>query len=151
MLEISDLGLTLFQLNEVNEADAALVDAWLEAAGAPEIRSPTGFFLKGLRTGAPPSGEGGERVQLVLRAERWIERVGMLYDQEDAVLGELFDRNGILRDHAEDVQLQRRMLDLWREHRPVGERVERDALERAERNAATYYALRAKPEKKEKT
>jgi hypothetical protein len=144
MLEISDLGLTFFQIAEVNNADPGVVAAWLESAGQPEIRNPAGFFLTGLRSGMLPDSDRPERAHLVLHAERWVEQVGILYDQESAVLGELFDRNGILRHHAGDVQLQKRMLSLWAKGRPSGEQVEREQRERAVRNKATYFALREK-------
>lgn len=142
MLEIRDLGLTLFQMNEVDETDPALVDAWLAAAAAPEIRSPTGFFLKGLRTGQPPQGTSNERVHVVLQAERWMKTVGIFYVTEGQACGELFDRGGLLAHYPEDDELRGRMAHLWRISRPVGELVEREERERAARNAATYFAVR---------
>ena len=141
-LEIPDLGLTRFQINEVSEADPVVVAAWLMAASEPEIRSPTGFFLTGLRSGTLPSDDRPERAHVVLLAERWIERVGLLYDREEDVLDELFNQRGLLRQHNGDMQLQARLMGLWRRHRPLGEQVEREQVERAERNAATYFALK---------
>ena len=142
MLEVRDLGLTLFQMNEVENADPALVDAWLEAAAAPEIRSPTGFFLKGLRTGSPPQGTSNERVHIVQAAEHWMARVGALYDREESALAELFDRGGMLQHFVDDPSLVERMRLIWVSERPRAERMEREVIERAERNKATYFALR---------
>ena len=139
MLQISDLGLTLFQLAEVHDCDQRLVEEWLAAASSSGIRSPTGFFLTGLRSGKPPSegGGGDDRVHAVRRAERWIVNAGCLLDREQAVLDELFDdRNGLLRVYHEDEELRRRMVSLWRLERPHGEEAERESLERAARHRA---------------
>jgi hypothetical protein len=145
MLEIRDLELTPLQVRDIEDSDPALVASWLAAASEPEIRSPTGYFLAGMRSGEPPWGPNREHAQNLRLAERWVENVGLLYDQEEAVLDELFGRNGLLRHHAGDVQLQKRMLLLWAANRPRGEQVEREQIDRAQRNSATYFLLRKKP------
>lgn len=144
MLQISDLGLTPRQYSEVQEADESLVEVWLEAVSAPGVSNPTAWFLTGLRTGQPPqhASSSSERAHVVGIAERWVSRVGIFYVSEDTVLAELFDRNGILRHHADDEALRERMAALWRKNRPIAIEVEQEQLERAGRNAATYRALR---------
>lgn len=142
MLEISDLGLTIFQMMEVDDTDPVAVDAWLAAAARPEIRNPTGYFLKGLRSGELPGDNRPERAHDILRAERWIENVGLLYDHEEPVIEELFGERGMLRHQAGDAQLQERLLALWRRHRPRGEQVEQEFLARAARNRKTLEAMR---------
>jgi len=141
-LEISDLGLSIAQLNEIEELDPTLVTAWLIESAKPNVRSPGGFFLTGIRSGKPPTeyNPDPDRARLVLLAERWIERVGLLYDRESDVIGELFEGRGLLRHYAGDVQLQTRMLDLWTKHRPLGEQVEREFVERNARHGAAYHA-----------
>ena len=151
MLEISDLGLSFFQAIDVENTDPQLVTAWLEAASGPGVRSPRAFFLAGLKSGEPPYvfGDDGDRVHAVVLAERWIENAGLYCDRAEEVIDELFGRNGLLREHAADVRLQKRMLDLWAKGRPTGEQVEREAIERAQRNATTYHALYGKEAKRE--
>jgi hypothetical protein len=141
MLELADLGLTMFQILEVEEADPAVVDAWLARASDPEIRSPTGFFLKGLRTGKPPDDRLPERARIITVAEHWVERVGCLYDRESDMLGELFDQ-GLLRHLADDVELQKRMVTIWAKHRPAVIAMEEVEVERQRRNGEAYRAIK---------
>lgn len=142
-LEISDLGLTPRQYTEVQEADPQLVEVWLEAVSRDGVSNPAAWFLTGLRSGAGPEQRyDSERGRLIHLAERWIENVGLLYDREDDVVDELFGDRGLLRHYAGDAQLQTRLTALWRQHRPRGEQTEREQVERAERNAKTYFALK---------
>ena len=144
MLEISDLGLSFSQLVEVEDADPALVEAWLAEAAKPEIRSPTGLFLNGLRSNQPPHGPSVERVGLVRLAEQWMERVGCLYPSEQSALDELFDRTGVLRLHDGDEELRVRMGALWHRYRPLGAQVERESAERGKKAKEARRAAEAR-------
>lgn len=73
-MTLDDLALTPKQHAELGNADPTLVNAWLEATGmASGIKNPTGWFLAGLRTGAPPADLDDARQRTaVLKAERLI-------------------------------------------------------------------------------
>jgi hypothetical protein len=143
MLEISDLGLTIFQLAEVDAASEELVSAWLAQASGPRIENPTSLFIWGLRSGRLPEQDARAdgRSHQVVQAEHWVANVGLFFDSEDELLDELFGRHGLLRAHGEDTELQKRMISLWAGLRPRGEEVEQASRERASRNAATYRLL----------
>lgn len=80
-------------------------------------------------------------------AELWIRNAGLYFDREPQVVAELFDSQGLLwpfaqavfdRDsdtyHAEgDTLLVARMVNLWRQERPRGERAEEASLAWQER------------------
>jgi len=150
MLEIGDLGLTPRQYAEVQDADPQLVEEWLVKVSEPGVSNPAAWFLTGLRSGeSPEARHDSERARAIHLAENWVIRVGMLYDREQEILDALFVRGGKLHAYAGDVKLQKRMITLWARHRPEGEQVERDALARAEQNAATYKALHEKGGKDE--
>jgi hypothetical protein len=79
-----------------------------------------------------------ERAQRIVQAEEWIRHAGLHFDREDEVVDELFGERGRLKAWTDDAELRDRLLDLWRERRPSGERVEADA----ERRMREYGALR---------
>ncbi len=70
--------------------------------------------------------------KLILNAEKWMRNAGMHFDNQDEIEDELFGSQGRLRDYHADAVLRQRMVTLWRELRPTGERIEQDALDRAE-------------------
>jgi hypothetical protein len=76
--------------------------------------------------------DDAERGKRVAQAESWLRHAGMHFASEAEVVDELFGDRGRLRAWAGDELLRERLLDLWRELRPLGEQVEREALERAE-------------------
>lgn len=87
-----------------------------------------------------------DRDATVAKAERYLRRVGYLHMYEDETRDELFGRGGILEAYAADEELVGRMLALWREVRPIGERVEQEARDRAGRAVAlAARAEQAKP------
>src|SRR5262245_42203731 len=107
MLEISDLGLTPRQHAEVQESDPQLVEMWLEAIDGPDVTNPTAWFLTGLRSGRnPPQHNDSDQARRIRLAERWIERVGLLYDDPNDVVDELFNERGLLRYYNGDTQIQ---------------------------------------------
>jgi len=145
MLEISDLGLTPRQFAEVEDADQTLVQEWLERVSRNDVTNPAAWFLTGLRSGEHPEEQHDrERARRTHLAENWMANVGLLLDREGAVVDDLFGRNGLLYAYAGDEKLQRRMVLLWKRHRPDGEQVEREFLARAGRNAETFRVLHTK-------
>jgi hypothetical protein len=76
--------------------------------------------------------DDAEREQRVALAESWLRHAGMHFVSEAEVTNELFGDRGRLRPWADDELLRERLLDLWRELRPLGEQLEREELERAE-------------------
>lgn len=91
------------------------------------------------------------RARRVANAEAWIRRVGCQYDDQQTVEGELFGDDfgaGMLEPWADDQVLRQRLVGLWREHRPTGEAVETEAIERAEewkRSHACQHCGKTKP------
>lgn len=94
-----------------------------------------------------------EKQKRITRAEQWIKAAGIHYDRESEVLLELFgsqasqlrpyaqidlvpdDRAGVkwqLSEPRGDTALVQRMAVLWHQHRPTGEAIETDELERAQ-------------------
>lgn len=139
-MDLLDLGLSSFQLQEMENLEPTLVTAWLEAASKPSVRSPTGFFLTGVRTGQPPRDAGGgegDRTRAVHLAERWIEFAGLLCDSEEAILDELFEANqGRLRPWRNDLELRARMVHYWQQERERGVEAELEFEARCERARA---------------
>ena len=143
MLSLYDLGLTHLQMSEVSSANPELVDAWLHAAGAPKIKSPTGYFLSGLRSGVMPVSQDIDARRAAVRlAELWITNAGLYVPTEHEVLSELFERSGShLHPWYDDEDLRAQMVDVWQHERPRAERAEREQQERADRQRAAAKAL----------
>jgi hypothetical protein len=71
-----------------------------------------------------------ERERALDRARRWMRNAGLHLPNEAEVLDELFERT-LLREFNDETTRQE-ILRCYRELRPLGEQVEREALERAE-------------------
>lgn len=84
---------------------------------------------------------GSDRDARIAKAEAWVRNAGVHYDREAEVEDELFGCLGMLRDYASDELLRERLLRLWRERRPAGERCERDVVDRAESWRRTRKAV----------
>lgn len=145
MLGLHDLGLTHFQEREIEEADPELVTAWLHVANAPNIKSPKGMFLYGVRSGDMPlASDDGTRQHAVRLAELWIQNAGLYMPSEAEVLHELFERSGSrLHFWYDDQDLREQILDVYRHEKPRAERAQRETLERAQRNAEAIKAMQA--------
>lgn len=133
------------QMQEVAAADVALVEAWLHAAGAPKIKTPTGYFLTGLRSGEMPLAQNIDaRRSAVKLAELWIVNAGLYVPTAEEVLDELFERNSS-RLHAwyDDEDLRAQMLDVWENERPRAARAAQESIERAERQREAREAMDA--------
>jgi len=153
-LELEDLGLMSFQLAEVEQEDDAMVVAWLEAASAPNVRNPGGFFLAGIRSGRLPLGgstptpDEQAHPRKILLAEGWIKSTGLFFDRPGEILIDLFDNPGALLHHArEDETLRKRMLRLWAQERPRGIEIEQQAEEHAARQREAYRLLQGGKDK----
>lgn len=88
------------------------------------------------------------KARAVELAERWVRTVGVHFDRPEEIVAELFDPGRRLDEFAGDDALVDRMLDLWREGRPKGEKVEADALARAQKwkgGPSPLPPLRAEP------
>ena len=93
---------------------------------AGKIRSPWGALktevakaVDGARN--PTHNAGSSRTKAIQRAEQWIKTAGIHYDRESEIVDELFGDRGMLHGHPD---AQDRILQLWREHRPTGEKLE---------------------------
>ena len=140
---LDELELTPNQRDEVNDADPALVAQWLEALSTKSgIKSPTGWFLKGLRSGKPP---GYTRDASQARATDLAEREtrnALLYCPDEAdYLSAIFDHSGRLHAQADDRELRERMAQLWRTQQPRAQQAEQEMLERAARHRASRQAI----------
>jgi len=115
MLGIDELGLTPIQVNEVGDTDPNLVVAWLAAASAPGVKSPTGLFLAGIRSGQTPGVVAdATRARKVRTASAWIRNVGAIVSEGEMV-EEIFDgTNAQLARWRSDDELRAQMHDLWR-------------------------------------
>jgi hypothetical protein len=76
----------------------------------------------------------GEHDAFIARAERYIRQVGYLHLSEQELRDELASRKWPVTDG---------LVDLWRTVRPLGELVETEALERAERWKQGQLAMQA--------
>jgi len=139
MRELSSLGLTIRQNQEVLEADPLLVAAWLDAIDDPMIENPTAWFLVGVRSGLFPVQLADQRrAKAIHRAERWTINAGCFMPDEQNYLSELFDGPaGMLRHYRDEEPLRERMAQLYKLERPDAERVEREFDERAARIRAS--------------
>jgi hypothetical protein len=100
--------------------------------------------------------DSSDRDRDIARAEQWIRSAGIHLDRASELHDELFGELGSLHTYAQitieragsttdgkpiwrqtkpsgDTTLVDRLTALWREHRPVGEQLETEAIERAER------------------
>ena len=108
----------------------------------------------------PTAKTGIDREKAIARTEQWMRNAGAMFDRESEILDELFSDRGPLRPYAQtdlerrpdgswhqtpirgDTHLAEQMLNLWHQHRPAGEKVEADELERANTWKAQQVALR---------
>ena len=72
-----------------------------------------------------------DRQRLIELAEHWLTTAGLYMPSDDELLDEVFGQHGRLKPWASDTELRTRILNLYREHRPRGERAEQDARDRA--------------------
>lgn len=79
------------------------------------------------------------------RAAQWMRVVGLLFESESELRDELFGERGMLREFANDSELTEGLLDLWHDLRPLGERIEREAVERGRLSVAARAATRSRP------
>ncbi len=124
---------------------------------AGTIRSGWGVLRKRAETiRQPPTNptrtSSISREKSIMRAEQWIRAAGIHYDRESELQLELFGSTGVLRPYAQidlepapetdnarwqlgqprgDQTLIDRITTLWHQHRPEGEAIEADVLERA--------------------
>lgn len=82
-----------------------------------------------------------ERARRVAVAERWMRSTGIHIDRPSEIQSELFDHGGLLHDYADDPDLIHSMIELWRDQRPRGEQIDREAQTRADRWKASRVAL----------
>jgi len=139
-------------LNAFSEHPQAVTNAITKIAKAykaGKIHSPWGA----LKTEIPKQvardtrvGDGAERNRAITNAEQWIRNAGCMYDRWTEAHDELYER-GPLAPWKNDKQLAQRIEALWLEHRPRGEQVELEEIERAERWKHTQAELAAKPPK----
>jgi hypothetical protein len=99
--------------------------------------------------------DGRKREPAVAAAERWLRVAGCMFDREDEILHALFGPGGDLHEWAKielenvsgadekprwqstqivgDRELVERMISVWKQHRPRGEKCEADEQIRAEK------------------
>lgn len=71
------------------------------------------------------------------RVEQWVRAAGLHFDVWPEVHDEVFGHLGKLHTWADDQALVARVRAAWDTHRPAGEQVEADELDRAEKWKAT--------------
>jgi len=111
------------------------IDRIANEYAAGEVASPWGILrhrVSQIQTTEQAATRSNDRDKTIARAEQWLRTAGLHYDRESEIIDELFgDRGRLLGHHTPD--LQDRMVALWHELRPLGQQVETEALERAER------------------
>lgn len=93
------------------------------------IRSPWGILrsrVQQITVTTKSNARANDTEKAVARAEQWMRTTGLHYDRATELLDELYGDRGRLRDHP---QTRDRMLELWRELRPEGERLDAEAVE----------------------
>ena len=122
-----------------------------EIARGRHIRSPWAVLrhnLANLQATNITATIGDDRAKQVGLAERWIINASVHCDRELDVQDELFGLTGRLKPWAQDAALVQHMLDLWRQQRPRGERVETEADERATAWKATRARIAVQQRKR---
>jgi hypothetical protein len=125
----------------VFRSSPALVEASMNkviaAQQAGRVRSPWPFLATAVEQRATGAGadvivsDADERQKALRQAKMWLRNAGVHYDRWAEVDEELFER-GMMRPWADDETLRANIQLRWQELRPLGERVEREELERAE-------------------
>ena len=95
---------------------------------AGKIRSPWGALKAEVAKAVdsarnPTHDKGSSKAKALARAEQWIRNAGLHFDRETELLDELYGDRGTLRQHPDT---QQRILELYRELRPVGELIEHE-------------------------
>jgi hypothetical protein len=109
---LDEFGLTPAQQMEVANSDQDLVTAWLSAtAAARGLKSPVGFFLAGLRSGAMPAAGNDDRIRL---ARIRMRNLRHCFPTEAEALAEVFGAGGLLHDR-DDPNLKAEMSAIWSE------------------------------------
>jgi len=147
--DLYERAVKAFQDTPSRELEAQLVEAYeqrpatvaaavSDVAGgfaAGRIRAPWPFLARVVEEKAHanvvPSGNA-ERDKRIQQAEQYMRAAGLYLASEDEVRDDLFGDAGRLRAWKDDDEVAR-MLDLWRSLQPAAERVEAEALERAEK------------------
>jgi len=129
-----------------------LINQIADTKDTTNIRSCWAVLRKRLHDPGPTENptvtSSSNREARVRSAEAWIRNAGSHYDQENEALSELGftitinvkgndvehgNPSGKLYAWRHDTALRDRMAELWRQHRPAGERTEQDATDRADR------------------
>jgi hypothetical protein len=112
------------------------IDEVAEQVVAGKVRSGWAVLRKRLEGATEPRSdivvEADEREARVAAAEAWLRHAGLHFDREQEVVEELFGERGRLHPYEDDELLRERILRLWREQRPRGVQVEREAAERVQ-------------------
>lgn len=133
--ELEQKILDVFERNPAMVAKA--VDRIASKFKAGQVRSPWAVLaIDVTQTGSPvrlvTAVDTTSREKRIARAEQWVKAAGVHFDRESEVVAHLFGDRGLLEDWHEDEQLVARMIGLWVEARPTGERLEEEAVEAAE-------------------
>jgi hypothetical protein len=134
-------------------AVAKAIDRVARDFEAGTVRSPWGVLrsrVAKIADDAPKHAASNEREKAISRAEQWLRTAGMHYHRPSEIEQELFgsapadlDVHGepivssgraILGAFANDADLRLRMVNLWRELRATGERLEAEQIERLARH-----------------
>lgn len=143
-MNLTDLQLTPGQTLELETHAPEYIDAWLEATEAQgnTLKSPTGWFLAGIRSGRDPGDPSAKRDATREKAIELAEREtrnALLYcptrtDYLDAVFGQ----HGRLKAWADDQPLQQRLVDLWEHEHPRGVQADKALAARGQRYQAQH-------------
>lgn len=92
MSTLDSLALTPKQQAELASVEAGLLEAWLSALdSSPDVRSPVGFVLAGVRSGVAPAAADDARARsATLRAERTVRNLGATIADEAELIAILF-------------------------------------------------------------
>lgn len=118
---------------------------------AGKIRSPWVILAQHVEQAVTPlenvrASDTRDRGKAIQRAEQWMHAAGKHFDVWAEVEDELLGERGMLHAWANDEPLRQRTERLWEEVRPEGERIEREAEERALRWAASRLPVTVPPD-----
>jgi hypothetical protein len=88
------------------------------------IRSPWGILksrVQQIQTTERTTNRANNRDKAIACAEQWVRNAGIHFDRESELIDELYGDRGMLREHQDT---RDRILELWRELRPIGEQIE---------------------------
>src|SRR6185312_3978224 len=114
-----------------------VIQAITEMAGATKVTYKWSALLA--RLDKQPSERnpvvqtGNDRTEMIRRADNWMRQAGLHFDRWDEIHDELFGDRGYLHQWRGEQILVDRYQSAWETIRPIGQQLDDDEIERAEK------------------